>query len=95
MIYNVVLASGVHQRNSAVYMCIIYVNINYICIFRFFSIVVYYEILNIVSCAIQYALVVYFINSSVLSVNPKFILPPFSSLIAISLCSMSVSLYYK
>ena len=71
------LASGVHQSNSAVYMCIIYVNINYICIFRFFSIVGYYEILNIVSCAIQYALVVYFINSSVYLLIPSLSFPLF------------------
>ena len=69
----------------------------YICIFffRFFSIISYYKILNIVRCAIsRSSLSIYFICSSVLSVNPILLiyLPP-SPLVTISLSSMSVSLF--
>ena len=53
LIYNVVLDSGVQQSDSVIFI--------YIFFFRFFSIIGYYKILNIVPCAIQYrwVLVVY------------------------------------
>ena len=80
MIYNVVLASGVQQSDSVLYIYVyiyvyiyIYIDIyvyiyiyiyRYICVyiyiyiyidnfFRFFSIIGYYKILNIVPCAMQ------------------------------------------
>ena len=48
MIYNVVSVSGIQQRFSYIY----------IFIFRFFSIIVYHKIWNIVPCAVQKDLVV-------------------------------------
>ena len=45
LIYNVVLISGIQQSDSCIYI--------YIFFFRFFSIINYYKILNIVPCAIQ------------------------------------------
>ena len=49
LIYNVVLVSGIQQNDSVIH---IYMYI-YIFFFRFFSIIGYYKILNIVPCAIQ------------------------------------------
>ena len=53
LIYNIALISGIQQHDSVIYIYI------YICVhiytffFVFFSIVVYFGILNMVSCAIQ------------------------------------------
>ena len=43
LIYNIVFVSGVHQNDSVIY----------IYIFRLFSIIGYYNVLNIVPCVIQ------------------------------------------
>ena len=57
--YNIVLASDLQQSDSVlfIYMCVcvyiyiyIYIYINF---FRFFPLIGYYKILNIVPCAIQ------------------------------------------
>ena len=53
MIYNVVLVSGVQQSDLVVYICIISIYNIDILFFSFFSIIGFYEILNIVPCAIQ------------------------------------------
>ena len=45
---NIVLVSGIQQSDSDIYI-------------RFFSTIDYYKILNIVPCAIQYNLIIYFI----------------------------------
>ena len=45
LIYNIVLVSGIQQSDSVIHM--------YIFFFRFFSIIDYYKILNIVPCAVQ------------------------------------------
>ena len=50
LIYNVVFISGVQQSDSFLYIYTF---------FKFFSIVVYCKILNIVPCAIQQKLVIY------------------------------------
>ena len=51
LVYNAMLVSGVQQSDSVI--CIsIYLSI-YLFFFRFFSIIGYYKILNIVPCAIQ------------------------------------------
>ena len=51
MIYNVVLVPNVQQSDSVGYVCMcVYM---YIFFFRFFSIIGYYKILNIVPYAIQ------------------------------------------
>ena len=55
-----------------------------------------YKILNIVPCAtVDPSLFIYFIYSKYISINPKLLiyLSPTSSLIAISLFSMSISLF--
>ena len=53
LIYNVVLVSGVQQNDSVIHMY------TYLFFFRFFSIIGYYKILNVVPCALQSVLVVY------------------------------------
>ena len=55
------LVSGIQQSDSHIYIRVyIYIYIYaYIFFFRFFSIIGYYKILNIVPCAIQQVLVVY------------------------------------
>ena len=52
---------------------------------------VYYKMLNIVPCAIQYGLVIYFIYSD----NPRLLIYPsyLSLFVTINLFSMSVSLF--
>ena len=50
LIYNIVLVSGVQQSDSVIH--------TYICIylysfFLFFSVIVYYKILNTIPCAVQ------------------------------------------
>ena len=50
---NVVLVSGVQQNDSVIY------TYTYMWLFIFFSIMVYYRILNILPCAIEQDLVVY------------------------------------
>ena len=63
LIYNV---SGIQQSNS------------YIFFFRFFSIIGYYKILNIVPCAVCQVLVGYlFYIQYCASVNPKFLIYPY------------------
>ena len=42
LIYNIVFVSGVHQNDSVIYIY-----------FRLFSIIGYYNVLNIVPCVIQ------------------------------------------
>ena len=70
LMYNVALVSDVQQSDSAAY------NI-YIFFFRFFSIIGYYKILNIIPCMIQYIkysgslLVMYFRHSSVYMLIPR------------------------
>ena len=61
LIYNVLLFI-VQQNGSAIYV--------HICFFIFFSIMVYYCLLNTVPCAVQYVLVVYFIYSSLYLLVP-------------------------
>ena len=45
LVYNVVLVSGVQRSNSVIHI--------YTFFFRFFSIMVYHKMLNIVACALQ------------------------------------------
>ena len=45
LIYNVLLVSGIQQSDSVIHI--------YLSFIRFFSIIGYYKILNIVPCAIQ------------------------------------------
>ena len=70
LIYSV---SGVQQNDSILYIGVhIYMCI-YIFFFRFFSIIGYYKVQNMVPCAIQQALVIYlFYIQQCVSVNPKF-----------------------
>ena len=55
MIDNVVLVSIVCQSDSFIYTLYIYI------LFHIFSIMVYYRILNIVPCAIQYIHIFFYI----------------------------------
>ena len=59
--------------------------------FRFFPIVGYYKILNILPCAIQYDLAVYFMFSGGYMLIPNFYFTPLplSSLVTISFLSVS------
>ena len=50
LIYNVMLASGIQQSDSVIYICIF---IYFYVIFHVLSIMVYCRILNMVFCAIQ------------------------------------------
>ena len=53
LIYNVLLVSGVQQSDSVMHIIYIYMyNCIHIVFSRFFSIIVYYKILNIVPYAI-------------------------------------------
>ena len=60
MIYNVMLVSGVQQRES-----VIHIYISTLCFFRFFSHIGRYRVLSRVPCARQQVLISYFIYYSV------------------------------
>ena len=49
MIYNVLLVSGIHQSDSVVY------TYKYLFLFRFFSLIGYYKILNLIPYSRPYA----------------------------------------
>ena len=71
------LVSGVQQSDSYIYIYIyiyIYTRTHlyiYMFFFRFVFIICYYKILNIVPCAIQLDLVVYFVYSNVYLLIPN------------------------
>ena len=66
----------VQQSDSVLYILYIYICV-YIFFFRFFSIIGYYKILNIVPCAMQQDLVIYLFHiQQFVSVNPKLLIYP-------------------
>ena len=88
LIYNV---SSIKQSDSVI-QTYTYIHI-YIFSFRFLSIIDYYMILNIVSCAIQSVLVYLVYIQQCVSVHPKLLIYPRHSSLATMFFSMSVSLF--
>ena len=73
LIYNVVLVSSVQQNDSVIHIYVASQLARFF--FRFFSIIGYYKILSIVSCAIQQVLYVYlFYIQQCVYVNPKLLI---------------------
>ena len=70
-----------------------------VCVYIFFSIIIYYRILDIVPCAQQQDLAVYpFYIEQFVSANPRLLIFPSPTpfpLWYLSLFSMSVSLFFK
>ena len=66
LIYNIVLVSSVQQSDSVTH--------TYMFFFRFFSVIGYYKIWSIVSCAIRQVLVYVFYIQQCVHVNPQFLI---------------------